>query len=292
MSDIDFSQVKGVRIPQGEVKFIVGSKGEEGTSEELLWRRPPEFPYVIGACTITNSGGHEYEHFSHVYIEKYQEPVAVNAAYLPTYNANINVVPAGVLQATSSLVGATLNGYYCNNETDCLNLHIPSKRNKIKSYYSSAYWGSSDGLKGKILAYASKEGQAFTAFSQFHSRLEGVPTFQIYNYTKSLPAITGFHVPYGEYATPDLCRVLDTSTPMVSISKSNLYTDRISAVREDYSDLVAQYDTVTSGAYPKSEYPYIDFVTELGLGRYIPNSGIANQGTHVFAFYVFARVSR
>ena len=73
MSDVDFSQVKSVRPNRGtEVKYIVDEKN-------LLWRKPNEFPYVIGAYTTTSNTGNTYEYFSPYYIETYHEPVPVKA---------------------------------------------------------------------------------------------------------------------------------------------------------------------------------------------------------------------
>ena len=304
-TDVDFSQVKGVRIPQGEVKYIVGHDQaiHNGDGKALLWRRPNEFPYCIGAYTYTNAAGNSYEHFSNYYIEKYREPVDVKSTYLPTHNSNVNTQHH--IMATSTLVGTLLNGYYCNNETDCQNLHIPSMRKKLGNA-AYAYWRSLDAEKKKILVYASKGQTAMTVFTAYPQHIEGAPTFLRYQYTPPLYLETGFPVPYGEVNTPELCRVLDTTTPIVRITTTTqgqygtgLYarypTNKITAVREDYSDLIKAYDEITSGAYPKSEYPYLDGVTELGFtcndlitGKVI-TLGVLDR---VFAFYVFFRVAR
>ena len=295
MSDIDFSQVKGLRIPSSEVKYIVGHDQaiHEGNGKALLWRRPNEFPYVIGAYTTPD--GTEY--FSSHYVEKYQEPVAVKAAYLPTYNPNLRM--SDYLVASQSLVGTLLNGYYCNNEADCQNLHIPSNRRKI-SNVATMYWASLDTYSKKILVYASKGQNQMLVATPYPQHIEGVPTFLRYSYTPPLSLGAGFPMPYGEVNTPELCRVLDATTPIITIRLSNggtyragyyFDTNKITAVREDFSDYVAKYDEITSGAYSKSEYPYLDGVTELGINRVnvIPNT--YNLG-YVFAFYVFFRVAR
>ena len=85
MSDVDFSQVNGVRIPDGEVKYIVAPLNAGDRDPELVWRRPNEFPYVIGACTISYSDWYTREEFSLYYIEKYEEPIYVANRTLPTY---------------------------------------------------------------------------------------------------------------------------------------------------------------------------------------------------------------
>lgn len=291
--DIDFSQVNDIKIPQGQVKYIA--------TNNLLWKKPNEFPYVIGAYTYTDNTGN-VECFSPYFIEKYEEPIAVNAAYLPTYNSVINT--SAYLMATSSLVGTLLNGYYCNDEADCQNLHIPSARRKLGNY-AYTYWDTLDNKKHKILAYASKGQTSMIVNTPNPQHIEGLPTCLKYQYTVPLYLGAGFHIPYGEYHTPDLCRVLKTTTPIITIEKSSigatgsgLYrkyaTNIISSVREDYSDLITQYDEVTSGAYPKNEYPYLDGVTELGFIRVSARDTLAvpNIANIVFAFYVFFRVAR
>ncbi len=289
--DLDFSQIKDVRIPQGQVKYIADSYN-------LIWRKPNEFPYVIGAYTDTNGT----EFFSSYYIEKFEEPVYVKASYLPTYNGNINT--SAYLMATPSLVGTTLNGYYCNNETDCQNLHISSARRKL-GYYAYTYWHSLDSKKKKILVYASKGQTQMLVHTPYPQHIEGAPTFLRYQYISPLYLGAGFHIPYGEANTPELCRVLDTTTPIVTMIKSNigrtgsgLYTvyttNIISSVREDYSELIEKYETATSGAYPKSEYPYLDGVTELGFIRVANGHNYVATTLYndVFGFYVFFRVAR
>lgn len=303
--DIDFSQIKDVRISQGQVKYIVGTGqqlSEGDMSGQLgLWRRPNEFPYVIGA--YTKSTGDTTEYFSPYYIEKYEEPVAVKAAYLPTYNGVINT--STHLMATSDLVGTLLNGYYCENEADCQNLHISSARKKLGSY-AYTHWHSLDVKKKKILVYASKGQPQMLVHTPYPQHLEGVPTLLRYQYKTPLYLGAGFHVPYGEIETPELCRVLDITNPIIKIEKSNvgvggsgyyrIYTTSIiSFVREDYSDLIEKYDKVTSNAYPKSEYPYLDGVTEIGFRRVRGSENIFNEFnslSDVFAFYVFFRVAR
>ena len=289
--DLDFSQIKDVRIPQGQVtpvKYIADSYN-------LIWRRPNEFPYVIGAYTDTNGT----EFFSSYYIEKFEEPVYVKASYLPTYNGSINT--SAYLMATPSLVGTTLNGYYCSNETDCQNLHISSARKKLGKMYK-AYWDSLDNQEKKILVYASKGQTQMFTHTPYPQHIEGAPTYLRYQYISPLYLGAGFYIPYGEANTPELCRVLDTTTPIITIERVNNYTNKITSVREDYSKLIEKYETATSGAYPKSEYPYLDGVTELGFFRSIPygnlginvtvNGRLGVEYYLVFAFYVFFRVAR
>ncbi|MBQ6664064.1 MAG: hypothetical protein IJM68_00610 [Synergistaceae bacterium] len=292
MSDVDFSQVKGVRIKDGEAKYIVDE-------QNLLWRKPNEFPYVIGAYTTTNNAGNTYEYFSPYYIETYQEPVPVKATYLPTYNSNINT--SNYLMATPSLAGTLLNGYYCQNETDCQNLHIPNKR-KYLGYYAYTYWQEQSAATKKILVYASKGQTQMLINSIYPQPLEGVPTLLKYRYTPPLYLGTGFAMPYGEVETPELCRVLDTTIPILTITFPDGNTigasnewypqNMIKAVREDYSELIEKYDQVTSGAYPKSEYPYLDGVTELSFNRSHLGNKTTDWSRYVFAFYVFFRVPR
>ena len=302
---MDFSQVKGLRIPDGEVKYIVGHDQaiHQGDGKALLWRRPNEFPYVIGAYTTPD--GTEY--FSSHYVEKYQEPVAVKAAYLPTYNPNLRM--SDYLVASQSLVGMLLNGYFCQNETDCQNIHIPSKRKRTcNSLYPSrgGNWFPLDQSTKKILVYASKGQNQMLVATPYPQHIEDAPTFLKYRYTPPLSLGAGFPMPYGEVNTPELCRVLDTTTPIVRITTTTqgqygtgLYarypTNKITAVREDYSDYVTKYDEVTSGAYSKSEYPYLDGVIELGFtcsDLITSNTLTLTVLARIFAFYVFFRVAR
>ena len=300
-TDLDFSQVKDVSIPQGEVKYIVGHDQaiHEGDGKALLWRRPNEFPYTIGAYTTPDS----MEYFSSYYTERYGEPVAVKAAYLPTYNGNVNTQDH--LIVSNSLIGTLLNGYYCDDETDCQNLHIPSMRKKL-GLSAYAYWKSSDADTKKILVYASRGQRQMLVTTPYPQHIEGAPTYLKYQYTSPIALGNSFYIPYGEAETPELCRVLDTTTPILTITTSlegrygsgintRYSTNKIIAVREDYSDYVTKYDEVTSGAYSKSEYPYLDGVIELGFTCNALTTGktitYANFD-RVFAFYVFFRVVR
>lgn len=294
--DIDFPQINGIKIPNGEVKYIAGTHGnitQGGSNQLLLWRRPNEFPYVIGAYKNANS---TTEYFSPYYIEKYEEPVPVKAKYLPTYNGNIST--ADRLMATSSLVGTQLNAYACINENKCQDLHNSSTRGYVGVHARDPswhhIWRTLDTTTGKILVYASTGQSPLLGATPNPQHIEGAPTYLRYQYANPLYLGAGFPIPYGELYTPNLCRVLDVTSPILTFKKVNNITTEIASVREDYSDYVTKYDEITSGAYPKSEYPYLDGVTELGFTRTSPGGGwiVETHYQPVFAFYIFFRVAR
>lgn len=266
--DVDFSDVKDVRIPQGTVKYI--EKYEDGVAGPLYWKRPFQYP-TRGIClraffttpngdkvrvynlswglydecgmtkllglppTSTNSDGSV-----NVY---YQEPVI----WLPTdddtvdendYSSSLTWIKLGVQQK-----GLTIACYYVQNEDKAEVFPTQSGIEASGSLYLQSLRRNIASLYAPITLYAIPSVDSLSDNTWALGKLVKSDLYQDWEY-----------------------KLLEHETDVeVTGYKSSLITTehllngvrRIRTVRTDFDEFKSKYDTATDGKFPKSAYPYL-----------------------------------
>lgn len=273
---INFSDVTDIKINGQMARYLVADIKRSGSIyKRLIWRKPREYPYTtVGFTSHRGEELDDYEFICSNIVDKYGEPT-----YSNTVNFNfmtgamtsewINVCGFGTL-APKLKVGDTFTAYYCQNETDCKNLADPALRKNLLN----AEWFFSDQVDKKIFVYAAKN----------QSR---PMSFIVFRYGADTGIEIGVHYePTATYEEYETLRTIEASSPLITLNKTKGSKVTVTDIRDDYSEYVAKYEEITSGQYPKSEYPYLNGFTLLTVKN--KTLGI-DYGD---AFHIFFQVDR
>ena len=255
MSDVDFSQVKGVRVPQGEVKYI-----ENEARTKCLWKRP--FTYPIAAIyfysLIKTSSGEtvRVEVTPKIYSDKYGTTKVLEDDWDSSYTATDGQLTLRRRSfAGLEIPGENVDESYRNNYISPLswvrnnacyvvgcsiaNEEALSNLGRKTPALSNCAWTVSNTLR----MYASPTGPT----GQWASYKLGTSGYackeQIYEPITHETDITITHKPK-----------LFTLKRMTTASSS---WQCIQDITSNFDTYRTMYETATSGKYPKSTYPYL-----------------------------------
>lgn len=285
--DLDFSQIKNINIPQGQVKYITD---KVDGSTRVLWKRPFEYP-VIGFClksTFKISTGTKYHIFN-----------------LPLYLADragrtkILGVPTGSINTDGSR-----NVYYRNPV-----VMLPTEDDEIdKNNYGSSFTWIKSGLEQNGLSFigyhvnSESVANTFPIGGNSHCehiisltdtngtankiKLYAIPNdASLLDQTWCIGMITQV-APYGEWEyrmkQHDTDVIVDMGTSLMSL-EATLLAKKILSVRSDFNEYKSKYDTATGGEYPKSIYPYLVGVVKVFIRHSWNNTGYSEM---YFAFKI------
>lgn len=81
-------------------------------------------------------------------------------------------------------------------------------------------------------------------------------------------------------------RIINTTTPLITLSKTNGATTTIASSRNDFSDYISKYNELTEGKYKREDYPYLVGVQQLRIKN--PSLGI-NYGARFPVLFIADR---
>ena len=306
-TDVDFSQVKKVKIKDGEVRYI--TEGET----KLLWLRPFEFPtmsfavyyqqdtthnfachsYLVDKCTTsyekaisvsgknsTNSDDtkNNFVLLNHIWLPSKGQTVNELSGYT---TAEVNAIPEG-LKTKLGLVAFKIDN---KTKVDSFPLDCSSLYGASTFGYYYALYSFSDAFTKKIKLFAVKDT---TRPNRYFVKGDGLQRRPI---TGEL---------YHEEITRDTDVEVEASEPLITLGNKtyvkafkNLNFMPFVSIRDNFDEYKIKYDTATGSKYPKSEYPYLVGGTKLTAElRSSSSNGAQTWGKDVDGTYFYFIVKR
>ena len=276
MSDVDFSQVRGVKIKEGEVRYI-----NNWADGRLYWKRPmtyPVFSFCLRSSFSVLRGSivqpvHVYS-VSQVLIDRYGVTKYLETAnggknsdgsmnvYYPTYQVLLpsdddeidgNDYASSFTQIKKGMENNNLSlvAYVVNNDSETKN--CPESMAKIILNYVSYKFSDATTKKIKLYAIPSSTSLSENKWTTYH-----------YQYRYSEPIL------FDREHETDV--IVDAGTPLMTAAYWKNGEYRITSVRSNFDEYKTKYDTATGGAYPKNSYPYlVGVITLEGVHQNIEN---------------------
>lgn len=267
---MDSSQVKDIKIPQGQVKYI--AKYEKGTTGPCYWKRPFTYP-AIGFYLYCNFIPSVNGYSRHTYIS----PQLI----FDKYGMSSKLLPS---LPSSQNTDGSINVYYALD-----NIRLPSETNEIDlNDYSSSFVWITKGLENKSLRLRAcgitndsdmnnfpktsytNSATKFTFSDERDKKIKlyasPVEDIQMNNaWSLKTIATTAFYRER-EYRerTHETDVIVTAGTPLITLSTGGLsWSPYISSVRNNFDEYKSKYDTATGSKFPKSSYPYLVGSVEL-----------------------------
>ena len=257
-TDVDFSQVKGVRIKNGEVNYITDTP-----PSKLYWKRPFRWGKMAYCCLCSKFStprGSKLQRFLGTSILRDKYGITWIWEYLPN--------------------GSKTSDGFSNSWGSCMGVFLPSYTDEIdESNFNDDYTIISRGLKegtlGMTAYHLTSEADELNfpniegcsnpnyILSQ-NIKLYATP-MDIKNSEQSALgwewAKRGFDPLYQEwfheYVKHETDVTIPVETPFITFGKKQKNFTPITSVRNNFDEYKEKYDTATDGKYPKSTYPYL-----------------------------------
>ena len=262
MSDVDFSQVNGVRIPDGDVKYI-----ENETRTACLWQRPFTYPICAGVFLsyIPTAQGEtvRVEVTPKIYLDRYQTSKVLmdeDSSYIDTLTQNQLVIRKRYLDLlelpSESVSTSYLDDYrspfsWVRNNSSvfcaCL-IRNEDELNNIGAHsagvnYAQIIWSN------ELKMYASPSGLAMGTWAFCKLGTSGFACKeQVY-----------------ELVTHETDVTITDFSPLITLRQLNSNHWAVQSKTTNFDEYRNKYEAATNGRFSKSTYPYLVGNTQLTI---------------------------
>lgn len=257
---IDFSEITDITIDGKRINYIAARDVAGSNIIDMKWIRPLEFRYTTIRYETANSFGYTPFRDTHGrQVLRLPLPAWASFCIYPDNFSDIAVL------GNNNWFGAVtkLSAYCVKNDTeyqDLISGSAPVRRYlaPFDAEWILAEWQNSD-LENKIWIWASPQATetqpvSFSQIGHVHYEWHNGAVAAL---TSHVPACFSTNTVSTAYSYDETLRIVDATAPLVTFDTMTGATITPTGMRNDFSDYISMYDSLTGGQYSREDYPYL-----------------------------------